>query len=137
MGVDRLLAALIELKAIKLESSTSKVLVTTMDRERLPDYLKILHEIRQAGIPAEIFVGDTKNLTKQIKYGDKVGIPVAVIAGSDEFEAGTVTVKHLAAGAEVAHDTDDRKEWLKAEGFQQTIPRTQLLEHIRKLLAQV
>jgi len=136
MGVDRLLAALIELKAIKLESSTSKVLVTTMDRERLPDYLKILHEIRQAGIPAEIYVGDTKNLTKQIKYGDKVGIPVAVIAGSEEFEAGTVTVKHLAAGAEVAHDTDDRKEWLKAEGFQQTIPRTQLLEHIRKLLAQ-
>ncbi|MEA1981837.1 MAG: histidine--tRNA ligase, partial [candidate division Zixibacteria bacterium] len=94
IGIDRLLAALIELKAIELEQSTSKVLVTVMDRDRLNDYLKILAEIRDAGIPAEIFSGDTKNLTKQIKYGDKVGIPFAVIVGSDEFDNNQVTVKN-------------------------------------------
>jgi histidyl-tRNA synthetase len=134
IGIDRLLAALLELKAIGLERSTSKVLVTVMDRHRLPDYLKILRELRQAGIPSEIFSGDTKNLTRQIRYGDKVGIPVAVIAGSNEFETGSVTIKNLAAGAEKAADTAGREEWLKAEGFQETIDRSQLIAYVKKLL---
>lgn len=134
IGIDRLLAALLELKAIKLERSTSKVLVTVMDRDHLPDYLEILAELRQAGIPSEIFSGDTKNLTRQVKYGDKLGIPVAVIAGSNEFEEDSVTVKHLAAGAEKAHQTADRSQWLEAEGFQKMIKRTELVRYVRKLL---
>ena len=134
IGIDRLLAALIALKALPMTSATSKVLVTVMDREHLPDYLAILKELRAAGIPSEIYAGDTKNLTKQVKYGDKVGIPIAVIAGSNEFEAGQVTVKNLAAGTSQAKQTEGREEWLKAEGFQETIPRGQLLEYIRKLL---
>lgn len=135
IGVDRLLAALIELKAVRLERSTSQVLVTVMDRARLPEYLAMLKELRVAGLRAEIFAGDTKNITKQIKYADKVGIPVAVIQGSQEAEAGQVTIKNLAAGAEAAEETYDREQWLKAEGFQQTIPRAEMLSHIRKLLA--
>ncbi|MCB2201822.1 histidine--tRNA ligase [bacterium] len=134
VGVDRLLAALLALEAMPLQAATAQVLVTVMDRERLPDYLKILGELRQAGIPAEIFVGDTKNLTKQIKYGDKVGIPFAVIAGSDEFEKGEVTVKNMAAGAKVASDVSDREEWLKAEGFQETIRRDNLIAYLKERL---
>ncbi|MEE8577758.1 MAG: ATP phosphoribosyltransferase regulatory subunit, partial [candidate division Zixibacteria bacterium] len=130
IGVDRLLAALIALNAIDLESATSSVLVTVMDRDRLTDYLKILAELRQAGIAAEIFAGDTKNLTKQIKYGDKVGINFAVIAGSDEFDKGLVTVKNLTAGADAATDVANREEWLKAEGFQVTIKRDDLIGHL-------
>ncbi len=134
IGLDRLLAALIALDKIKLTSATSKVLVTVMDRDRLPDYLKILEELRSVGINSEIYVGDTKNLTKQVKYGDKVGIPFAVIAGSDEFEAGQVTVKNLAAGADVAANTADREEWLKAEGFQETIKRDRLIAYLQEEL---
>jgi len=134
IGIDRLLAALIELKALKLEQATSKVLVTVMDRDRLPDYLAILHKLRSAGIPSEIYSGDTRNLTKQIRYGDKVGIPFVVIAGSDEFDAGTITVKNLAAGREKALETSDRDEWLKAEDIQQTIATDQLIAHLKKEL---
>ena len=134
IGIDRLLAALIELKALKLERATSKVLVTVMDRERLPDYLKILRQLRIEGIPSEIFSGDTKNLTKQIKYGDKVGIPFVVIAGSEEFDAGKVTVKNLAAGRDKASETADREEWLKAEDIQITIPADRLIPYLKKEL---
>jgi histidyl-tRNA synthetase len=133
-GVDRLLAALIELKAIKLTSSTSKVLVTVMDRERLPEYLTIVRELRAAGIPTEIFSGETKNLSRQVKYADKVGIPFALIAGSDEFAAGKVTVKNLEAGRRIATDTADREQWLAAEGFQETILRADLVEYFRRKL---
>lgn len=136
IGIDRLLAALIALNALPMTTATSKVLVTVMDRDRLPDYLAILKELRAAGIASEVYAGDTKNLTKQVKYGDKVGIPIAVIAGSDEFAAGQVTVKNLAAGASQAKQTEDREEWLKAEGFQETISRDQLLTHIQKMLEQ-
>ncbi len=134
IGIDRLLAALIELKALKLEPATSKVLVTVMDRERLPDYLKILRQLRSEGIPSEIFSGDTKNLTKQIKYGDKVGIPFAVIAGSDEFNAGQLTIKNLAAGKEKASETANREEWLKAEDIQITIAADELIPYLKKEL---
>jgi histidyl-tRNA synthetase len=134
IGIDRLLAALIELKALDLKDSTSQVLVTVMDRERLADYLKILHDLREAGIPSEIYSGDTKNLTKQIKYGDKVGIPFAVIAGSDEFDSGKVTVKNLEAGRIKAQQTQDREEWLKAEEIQETIQMSELITYLKKHL---
>ena len=134
IGIDRLLAALIELKAIELRTSTSQVLVTTMDRDRIADYLKIVHELREAGICAEIYSGDTKNLTKQIKYGDKVGIPFAVIAGSNEFDAGSITVKNLEAGRVKGSETADRDEWLKASGIQETIPRSEMIGYLKRHL---
>ncbi len=136
IGIDRLLAALIELKALSLTQATSQVLVTVMDREHLPDYLDIVRQLREAGIPSEIYSGDTRNLTRQIKYGDKVGIPFAVIAGSDEFESGTITVKNLAAGREKALQTSDREEWLKSEQIQETIPTSNLISYIRRHLEQ-
>ena len=134
IGVDRLLAALIELKALKLKEAASRVLVTVMDAERLTDYLELLRRLRDEGIPSEIFSGDTKNLTKQIKYADRAGIPFAVIAGSNEFENGTVTVKNLAAGREKAISTTDRQEWLKAEKIQVTIPSSELIDFLKKHL---
>ncbi len=134
IGIDRLLAALLELKALSLTQATSQVLVTVMDRERLADYLDIVRQLREVGIPSEVYSGDTGNLTRQIKYGDKVGIPFVVIAGSDEFESGTVTVKNLAAGRRKALQTSGREEWLKAEQIQETIPRSGLIDYLRKRL---
>ncbi|MCH9024637.1 MAG: histidine--tRNA ligase [candidate division Zixibacteria bacterium] len=131
IGVDRLLAALIELKALKLEQSVSKVLVTVMDQERLPDYLNMLYQLREAGIPSEIYVGDSKNITKQVKYADKVGIPFVVIVGSDEFAAGQVTIKNLKAGQEKAKKTSEREEWLKAEEIQVTIGAYKMVEYLK------
>ncbi len=133
-GIDRLLAAMMSRNLIAPDTTISQVIVTVMDRERLPDYIKILNEIRSNGIRAEVFLGETKNLTKQLKYADKVGIPVAVILGSDEFEKGQVTVKNLVAGRVQAKEVGDREEWLKAENIQETIPRADLLPHIRTLL---
>jgi len=133
-GVDRMLSALIALNAIQTRKSTADVIVTTMDKSRIDDYLEIVKEIRKSGINAELYMGETKNLNKQLKYADKIEIPLAVIGGSDEFEAGTITVKDLRAGREKAMEVSDRKEWLKAEEIQVTIKRDRLLPHLKKLL---
>jgi histidyl-tRNA synthetase len=41
----------------------------------------------QAGIRAEVYLGNPKNFGNQLKYADKRAAPVAVIEGSDEFDA--------------------------------------------------
>ena len=92
--------------------------------------LKVIKAIRIARILRLLRV---LKIFKQIKYADKVGIPLAVIAGSDEFEAGTITVKNLEAGRVKAEQTTDRKEWLKAEDIQETIPLNTLVDYIKKL----
>jgi histidyl-tRNA synthetase len=136
-GPDRLLAALMSRNLIESKTTISEVLVTAMDRDRMPEYIKILNEIRAEGMKAEIFLGETRNLTKQLKYGDKVGIPVAVILGSDEFENNQVTVKNLVAGRVQAQEVSDRDEWLKAENIQETIARSDLITYIRNLLKKI
>jgi histidyl-tRNA synthetase len=133
-GVDRMLAALIELKAIAMPTATANVLVTTMDKSRLGDYISMVGEIRAAGINAELFMGETKNINKQLKYADRVGIPIAVIAGSEEFDNGTITVKDLRAGQEKSRNIEDREEWLAAADIQVTIKRGDLINHIKQLL---
>lgn len=136
IGPDRLLAALIALDKVKLRRAASKVLVTVMDADRLNDYLDLLRKLRNEGIASEIFVGDTKNLTKQIRYADRAGIPFAIIAGSDEFTAGQITIKNLAAGREKAADVTDRTEWLKAEEVQVTIPVTELVPYLKEHMSE-
>jgi len=133
-GVDRMLAALVTLKTMDLKRATAEVIVTTMDKNHLVDYIAMIREIRNAGINAELYMGETKNINKQLKYADKIGIPIAVIAGSDEFENETVTVKDLRAGQRKSEQVADREEWLKADEIQVTIKRGQLLQHVKKLL---
>lgn len=136
IGLDRLLAALIELKALKLENATAQVLVTVMDRERIGDYLAIVRQLRAAGIRSEIYTGDTKNITKQVRYADKVGIPLVVIAGSQEFESGQVAVKNLTHGRQKSLQTSNREDWLKGDEVQESIPKAELVAYIKKQLSE-
>lgn len=136
-GVDRLLAALLSRDLIAAEDTVSDVLVTAMDENLTGEYIRILNELREAGIKAEIFLGQTRNFTKQVKYGDKIGVPVAVILGSDEYKNGQITVKNLIAGREQAKEVSDREEWLKAENIQVTIDRADLISYVKKLLGQI
>ncbi|MCB1219459.1 MAG: histidine--tRNA ligase [Planctomycetales bacterium] len=132
VGVDRLLAALTELGRIDQRRATSEVLVTVMDKSRTADYIEITSELRNAGIPAEMFLGGG-NLQKQLKYADRLGIPYAVIAGSDEFEKSELSIKDLELGRRIAEQVEDRDEW-KEQKQQFTISRSELVATIRERL---
>ena len=136
MGVDRLLAALIELKNVRLERTTTQVLVTTMDAGLMSEYLAITYELRRAGIRSEINVGKPKRLGKQLQRADRLEIPFVVIMGADEAGKGVVTLKEMGEGREKAAAVTSHEEW-KAERFgQQEIPRAQLVGKLRELLAE-
>lgn len=134
IGVDRLLTALEKLGLVESGWATARVLTTVMDRDRTVDYLALTSEIREAGIPAEIYMGEAAGLKKQIAYADRTGIPVVVIAGSNEFEAGTVSIKDLREGKMRDTEAGSRNEWLKKRPGQQTVPRSEMIAVLRSLL---
>ena len=132
IGVDRLLAALRE-KGRTATTAQGPVVVTVMDRDRMAEYQAMVGELRQAGIRAEVYLGNPKNFGNQMKYADRRGSPVAIIAGSDEFDNGMVQIKDLILGAQLAQDAT-LEEW-KERPSQIEVPRDQLVEKVREILA--
>ena len=132
IGVDRLLAALGEKGRLTAEEP-GPVVVTVMDRDRMPAYQAMAAELRAAGIRAEVFLGGG-NMARQLKYADQRRSAVAVIEGGDERDRGVVQLKDLALGARLAAEIDTHDAW-KAQPAQVEIPRDTLVASVRAMLA--
>jgi histidyl-tRNA synthetase len=102
LGLDRLLDALSRLGAAGkagASQATARAMVAVLDPGRFTDYLQIAEELRAGGIPTELYL-DERKLDRQLKYADRKGIPVVVIAGESELARGTVAVKDLRRGVQ-------------------------------------
>ena len=97
LGLDRLLAAMEELGMVESSSTPAPVIVTQFDAGRLGDYLRIGRCLRSAGIGTEVFP-EARPIGKQLKYANRKGFRVALIAGDDEFLRGVWQVKDLGRG---------------------------------------
>lgn len=135
IGIDRLQKAL-ETLSLLPAAPFGPVVVTVMDRERMVDYQQMVGELRNAGLDAELYVGGS-GFKGQMKYADRRQAPVVVIAGSDEFAAGEVTLKDMQRGAELAEQIDDNRQWREAQPAQSTVPREELVTAVAKILAQL
>jgi len=124
IGVDRLLAALAEKGRIQSDAR-GPVVVTVMDKSRMADYQAMVAELRQAGIRAEVYLGNPKNFGNQLKYADKRASPVAIIEGTEEHERGVIQIKDLILGAKIAENAT-LEEW-KERPSQFEVPRDQLV----------
>ncbi|MGR3802445.1 histidine--tRNA ligase [Marinibacterium profundimaris] len=131
IGVDRLLTALREKGRIHSEAH-GPVVVTVMDRDRMADYQAMVAELRNAGIRAEVYLGNPKNFGNQLKYADRRDSPAAVIEGADEKARGVVQVKDLILGKQIAENAT-LEEW-KERPSQVEVPRSELVATIRKIL---
>ena len=131
IGVDRLLAAL-RAKGRIGGAAQGPVIVTVMDRDRMGDYQSMVATLRQAGIRAEVYLGNPKNFGNQLKYADKRESPVAIIQGSDEAARGVVQIKDLVLGAQIAQDAT-LEEW-KSQPAQREVPLADLVAEVRSIL---
>ncbi|MEI4233579.1 histidine--tRNA ligase [Roseovarius sp. D22-M7] len=144
IGVDRLLAAL-HAKGKVGDSNiwSGPVVVTVMDRARMAEYQSMVGELRNSDldpndpskgkIRAEVYLGNPKNFGNQMKYADRRGSPIAIIAGSNEFDKGVVQIKDLILGAQLAEGAT-LEEW-KERPSQVEVPRDQLVKKVREILA--
>lgn len=131
IGVDRLLAALQAKGRLETEAQ-GPVVVTVMDKARMADYLAMVAELRQAGIRAEVYLGNPKNFGNQLKYADKRGSPIAVIEGDAEHESGMIQIKDLVLGAKIAENAT-LEEW-RDRPSQYEVPRGDLVARVREIL---
>jgi histidyl-tRNA synthetase len=99
LGLDRLLAAMEELKMLEKVATPAPVFLPYFDENRLHDYLRLAAALRAAGIGVEVYP-DAKKLGQQLKYADRRGFRIALIAGENEFQAGVCQIKDLAAGSQ-------------------------------------
>ncbi len=97
LGLDRLLAAMEELKLVEKVSTPAPVFVAYFDAARLQDYLRLAASIRALGVGVEVYP-EPKKLGQQLKYADRRGFRLAIIAGETELADGTCQIKDLATG---------------------------------------
>ena len=70
----------------------------------------------------------------QMKYADRRGAPAVVMVGSNEIEAGTVTIKDLEMGALKAKAIQSNEEYREARPGQIEVPRDQMVEAVRRIV---
>jgi histidyl-tRNA synthetase len=135
IGVSRLQAALTMLGKLDTKPQPGPVVVTVFGGD-IAGYQKMVAELRNAGIRAELYLGNPKHsLGQQMKYADKRHSPCAIIQGSDEKANGRVQIKDLIAGAGLT-SIEDRAEYLKKQTEAQIeVSESDLVVEVQKLLA--
>jgi histidyl-tRNA synthetase len=100
-GLDRIYDVMEDLQLFptSLQSTSSQVLVCCMDSDAVKIGVGILHQLRQAGIAAEIYP-EAKKLGKQLDYANALNIPFAVIIGENERISGIPVCKNLINGTQ-------------------------------------
>jgi histidyl-tRNA synthetase len=98
IGIDRLFAALEEKGALDIRPSKTLVFIPQLDEQFIPEYQSLAARLRERGIGAEVYVEPGVKLGKQFQYADRLGIPLAAIAGEDEFLKGVWQIKRLYTG---------------------------------------
>lgn len=150
IGVSRLYSALKAVKSpiVDSKSELPLVVVTAMDNkspEFMPGYQAMVSSLRQARdedgrslCRADLYLGSS-GFNAQMKYADRRGAVCAVIQGSSEREAGTVVVKDLILGAELAAASRDVKDSAEHKAKQAeaqfAVPVAELVEGVKKVLA--
>ncbi len=137
IGVSRLQAALTMLGNIDTTPEFGPVVVLVMDRNEIAQYQKFVAALRNAGIRAELYLGNPKNnLGVQFKYADRRNSPCVVIQGGDEKAKGEVQIKDLILGAAIADASGDRDDYLHKQGEAQFAAKeAELVGAVRKVLA--
>ncbi len=133
VGVSRLAAALKAVGKLGEEGANGPVVVTVMDKGRLADYQKIVADLRNAGVAAEMYLGSS-GMKAQLKYADRRNSPAAIIAGSNEFDAGKLQVKDLIAGKAEAAAIASNEAWREERPGQFEVDAKDIVAEVKKLL---
>jgi len=132
IGVSRLAAALTLLGKAGAATPADLIVVTVMDKETRPELMALVRDLREQGLRAELYMGDSA-MKAQLRYADARGARFVVIEGEDERAAGEVTIKDLQLGKEKSAEINDNAEWRASEHAQQQVPKGDLADKLKAL----
>ncbi len=98
-----------------LGATPAQVLVTLFDPTCLTSSFQVASSLRNAGIPTALYP-EVSKLAKQFKYGDRMGMRLAIVIGPDEQAHNLAAMKDLKTGE------------------QRLVPLTGLVEAVRQLI---
>ncbi len=85
----------------QLNASPAPVLMTVFDEDSLAATYQLAAELRQAGLKVACYPEAAK-LGKQFKYGDRMGMHIAVVLGPDELVQNKAALKNLHSGEQIS-----------------------------------
>ena len=95
-----------ELGLIERINTPAPIFIPFFDATRLHDYLALATQLRSAGLGVEVYA-EAKKLGQQLKYADRRGFRLAIIAGDRELDSQTCQVKDLKDGSTIELSTSD------------------------------
>ncbi|MDE6685121.1 MAG: histidine--tRNA ligase [Duncaniella sp.] len=105
-GADRIYDVLNTLNLYPAEiQGAAKIMFTNFGPAEATASLRIIKQLREAGIAAEIFP-DSAKMKKQMGRADALGIPYVGIIGETELADGTVTLKDMTTGEQTSLTPD-------------------------------
>ena len=106
-GADRIYDVMEELALFPdSRASSSQVLLINFGGDTIPANLKVLTQLRQAGIAAELYP-DSAKLRKQFTYADRLGIPFTLVIGSEEIAKEAYQLKNMQSGEQAALSVEE------------------------------
>ncbi|XP_066480991.1 histidine--tRNA ligase, cytoplasmic-like isoform X2 [Tiliqua scincoides] len=119
IGVERIFSIIEENTKIsreKIRTAETQVLVAAAQKNLLAERMKLISELWDAGIKAEMFYKKNPKLLNQLQYCEETGIPVVVIIGQQELNNGVLTLRDVSTRTEI------------------TVPKEKLIEEIKRRL---
>jgi len=111
-GLDRIYLVIEELNLFpETVTESSKALFVNYGDEEAFYALQAITKLRAAGVKVELYP-DKAKVGKQFQYADKRNIPYAVIAGKEEVNFGTFSLKNLVTGEQESVDYESLKNAL-------------------------
>ncbi|XP_075437303.1 histidine--tRNA ligase, cytoplasmic-like [Ascaphus truei] len=117
IGIERIFSIMeqkSEASEEKVRTTETQVLVAAAQKKLLEERMKLLSELWNAGIKAEMLYKKNPKLLNQLQYCEETGIPIVAIIGEQELKDGVVKLRVVATREEA------------------DVPRQNLVEEIRK-----
>ena len=89
-----------------------RIFIVNFGEEELQKLLPIARQLRQAGLPTEVYPSADK-MKKQLSYANARGCRHVIIAGSQELSDGKVSIKDMTLGTQQECPLDEIVSRLK------------------------
>ncbi|XP_067423001.1 histidine--tRNA ligase, cytoplasmic isoform X3 [Emydura macquarii macquarii] len=121
IGIERIFSIMeqkVEASEEKVRTTETQVLVAAAQKKLLEERLKLISELWDSGIKAEMLYKRNPKLLNQLQYCEDTGIPLVAIIGEQELKDGVIKLRVVATREEVNVRRENLTEEIKRQTCQ-------------------